>query len=99
MIRHIALIKYPDPDRAGFKEEVEALLRPFAAGIPGLRDFHWGWDVSGRSRGYTLGLVMAFDDSEQLKAYTPHPVHQAFVQWNARQGGEVLAFDFPFDNL
>lgn len=96
MIRHIALIKYPDPDRPGLREEAAELLEPFSSGIPGIRDFHWGFDVSGRSRGYHLGLVMAFEDEETLRAYTPHPLHQAFVQWNQSQGGEVLAFDFPY---
>jgi len=96
MIRHIALIKFPDPDRPGLREEAAELLRPFAAGIPGLRDFHSGWDVSGRARGYHLGLVMAFDDEEGLKAYTPHPLHRAFQEWLGRQGGDVLAFDFPY---
>ncbi len=96
MIQHVALIKYPEPKRPGFKEEAEELLHPFATGIAGIRDFHWGWDISGRSRGYHLGLVMAFETPAELAAYTPHPVHQAFSQWTARQGGEVLAFDFPF---
>lgn len=96
MIRHIALLRFPHADRPGLRDEAERYLKEFPAGIPSLRDFHWGWDTSGRSQGYQLGLVMAFDDAEQLAAYTPHPVHQAFVQWERQQGAEVLAFDFPY---
>ena len=94
-LQHVVLVNFSrdlTETEVGF---IDGVLGRWKASISGIVSYHWGFDVSGRSRGYQWGLVMEFENQEALAAYQPHPLHQEFAQWAARQGGEVLAFDFP----
>lgn len=96
-MQHVVLIRLPEiPDAPG-KAELARLIDALPGAIPGIRSLHWGWDVSGRSRGYQLGLVVEFNSPEALAAYLPHPVHQRVVSWLSAHQGEILAFDFPLE--
>ncbi|MCY0885221.1 MAG: Dabb family protein [Firmicutes bacterium] len=94
-MQHVVLIRLPERPGEADQAELARLVDALPASIPGIRRLHWGWDVSGRSRGYQLGLVMEFESAEALAAYLPHPVHQRVVAWLNAHQGEILAFDFP----
>lgn len=94
-MQHVVMVKFPrslTEDETGW---IRALLARWPQEIGGIRSQHWGFDVSGRSRGYQWALVMEFESEVAEAHYHPHPLHQEFASWVARQGGEVLAFDFP----
>lgn len=93
--QHIVLIKFPRHLTAEETAWIDGLLTGWPKEIGGIHWHRWGFDTSGRSRGYQWALVMEFASDEALAHYTPHPRHQEFAQWVAQQGAEVLAFDFP----
>ncbi len=94
-MQHVVLIKFPRELSGDEVHWIDQLLTSWPQAIDGIVSHHWGFDVSGRSRGYQWGLVMEFASEEAEAQYHPHPKHQEFAQWVSRQGGEVLAFDFP----
>lgn len=94
-LQHVVLVKFPRSLTEAEVEFIDDLLGRWKSVIPGIESYHWGLDVSGRSRGYQWGLVMEFENAAVAAAYQPHPLHQEFAQWVAKEGGEVLAFDFP----
>ncbi|MCY0879667.1 MAG: Dabb family protein [Firmicutes bacterium] len=96
-LQHIVLIKFPRELSRDERAWIDQLISRWPAEIGGITRLHWGQDVSGRSRGYQLALVMEFASEEAARRYHPHPLHQEFAQWVGQQGGEVLAFDFPID--
>ncbi len=96
-MQHIVLIKFPQALTEADTRWIDAHLSLWLERIGGIARIHWGEDVSGRSRGYQWGLTIEFTSPEAESQYHPHPVHQEFAQWVAAAGGEVLAFDFPFD--
>lgn len=94
-MQHVVLIKFPRELAKGDVEWMDQLLASWPQAIDGIVSHRWGFDVSGRSRGYQWGLVMEFRSEEAEAQYHPHPKHQEFAKWVTRQGGEVLALDFP----
>ncbi|MCY0898955.1 MAG: Dabb family protein [Firmicutes bacterium] len=97
-MQHVVLIKFPRDLTQEEHQWINQLLARWPGEIGGISRLHWGTDVSGRSRGYQFGIVMEFVSEEAESRYHPHPLHQEFAQWVAREGGEVLAFDFPLMN-
>jgi heme-degrading monooxygenase HmoA len=49
------------------------------AAIPGVRDFQIRHQVSPKNS-HTFGISMHFDSDEDFRAYSNHPLHDAFVQ-------------------
>lgn len=94
-LQHVVLIKFPRELTEGEISWIDSLLARWPKEIDGIHWYRWGFDISGRSRGYQWGLVMEFESAQDLARYTPHPRHQEFANWVAEEGGEVLAFDFP----
>ena len=97
-MQHVVLAKFPRNLTEAEVSWIGQLLARWPAEIGGIESQHWGFDVSGRSRGYQWGLVMEFASEEAEAHYHPHPLHQDFAQWVAKQGGEVLAFDFSLSD-
>jgi len=93
--QHVVLIQFPRPLTTEELAWIDGLMAEWPHSIGGMQSIRWGLDVSGRSRGYQFGLVIAFDSEEAARRYQPHPRHQEFARWVTQQGGEVLAFDFP----
>jgi len=69
-------LKHPagSPAEAGFLSAAEEL-----AGIPGVKDFRIRRQVSPKNS-HTFGLSIHFDSDEDFRAYSNHPLHDAFVQ-------------------
>ena len=69
-------LKHPagSPKEADFLSAAEEL-----AGIPGVKDFRIRRQVS-QKNSHTFGLSIHFDSDEDFRAYSNHPLHDAFVQ-------------------
>lgn len=95
MIEHIVLFQWKPEATAEQIEEVLLGLRGLTGHIPGIIELHCGEDFSGRSQGYTHGLVVRFQDRAALEAYGPHAAHRRVVEELINPiRGAVLAFDF-----
>lgn len=97
-VQHIVLLKFPRDLTDAEVTWINQLLSRWPEEIGGIDSQQWGFDSSGRSRGYQWALVMEFASAEAEAHYHPHPLHQEFAQWVAHVGGEVLAFDFPLSD-
>jgi hypothetical protein len=93
--QHLALIKFPRELAAEDLDFIHRVVESWSGEIPGLQSAVWGTDVSGRSQGYQVALVLRFASADAAHGYQPHPRHQELVRWIQSQAGEVLAFDFP----
>jgi len=76
---------------------VDGLLA-FKGAIPGIVEVTAGVNVTEETHnvhGYTLGLRVTFESQEALRAYGPHPVHQAFVRELDGLIDGVVVVDYP----
>lgn len=97
-MQHIVLLQFPENLSAEEEDEMSSMVRRWPADIPGFTKLRFGRDISGRSRGYQYLLVTEFETDELMRAYFPHPVHQAFAEWIYSRGCQVLAFDYPVND-
>jgi len=97
-IQHIVLFKFPEPLPEDEEREMFDMVRQFPEKIGGFVQLRIGADTSGRSRGYQYGMYSVFENIDRLRAYTPHPFHQAFSDWVFSRDVEILAFDYPIDD-
>ncbi len=61
--------------------------------IPGIVDVQTGRNMIDYNQGYTYGFVMRFVDVEHLRAYAPHPTHQAVSEELQRISQHIIDFD------
>jgi quinol monooxygenase YgiN len=92
MITHIVLGKGEGLGETERRELAGVLDR--LRGIPGVEDFSWGNDVSGRGKGYTIAMVAHFTDREALQRYLGHPSHLEIVEALNRLMPERLVVDY-----
>jgi hypothetical protein len=93
MITHIVLLQ---PKAETTNEEITTALEHVQAlqhAIPGIVDVQTGKNMSNFNRGYTHGFVMRFIDAKHLKAYAPHPAHQAVSEELQRISQKIIDFD------
>lgn len=63
--------------------------------LPGVKNLRAGKSMEGPVKGYSLALVMDFQDEAALEAYRVNPDHQKFVKEIAGPlVDEILRFDF-----
>ncbi|MCZ1266747.1 Stress responsive A/B Barrel Domain [Paenibacillus sp. ov031] len=82
MYEHLVAFKLNDKITTVKQEELVAQLLALQEQIPGIVDLTAGINVTEETdhiQGFTLGLRVTFEDQEALRAYGPHPAHQAFV--------------------
>ncbi len=93
MIVHIVLIE-PRPDLTDReRSELEETI-PQLATVPGVRNFTWGPDFSGRSKGYAYAAVMHFDARDALHTYGADGIHRGIVAIFERLTVERLVVDY-----
>jgi hypothetical protein len=93
VIVHVLLIK----PRDGSTDEERAELVGAAerlGSVPDVRNFSFGRDFSGRSRGYEYAAVMYFDARDALQAYADDAMHREIVAVFERLGAERLVVDY-----
>jgi heme-degrading monooxygenase HmoA len=76
-LTHILLLQ-PKSDTTD--EAIEAAIAKVEAlqqVIPGILSFESGKNLNPDNQGFTYAFVMHFESEEHLKAYIPHPDHQA----------------------
>lgn len=79
MIHHIVLFKFKEHLAAEVLEEKINQLRALEHIVEGVKSFHVGKDVTGKSQGYDIALFAVFESKEALDKYYPHPQHVALV--------------------
>ncbi|OAX47911.1 Dabb family protein [Paenibacillus sp. AD87] len=82
MYEHLVAFKLNDKITTVKQQELVAQLLALQEQIPGIVDLTAGINVTEETdhiQGFTLGLRVTFEDQEALRAYGPHPAHQAFV--------------------
>ena len=93
MIVHVVLGKGRD-DLSGEEERELAEAFGALASVPGVAELSWGPNFSARSKGYTHGAVMYFEDREALGAYLQNERHRTIVQTLDRLMPERLVLDY-----
>ena len=95
-IEHIVLLKFKEQLTEEKQQEVVARFKDIQYEIPGIISMSAGIDFSGRSKGFSIGAVIRFEDEAALKVYGPHEAHQGFIKFIKENGHEdTLVVDFP----
>lgn len=82
MYEHLVVFKFNDKTTLAQQQEWVDQLLALQEQIPGIVALTAGINVTeetDRIQGYTIGLRVTFADQDALRAYGPHPAHQAFV--------------------
>jgi len=82
MFEHLVVFKFNDKITLAKQQELVAQLIALKEQIPGIVALTAGINATeetDRIQGYTIGLRVTFEDQDALRAYGPHPAHQAFV--------------------
>ena len=78
MLTHVVVFKFADPSN---REEAKRRLEELAGQIPEIRTLTVGLDALGTEVAYDAVLITTHADSDELRAYQSHPVHQEFGAW------------------
>lgn len=98
MYEHLVAFKLNDKITTVKQQELVAQLLALQEQIPGIVDLTAGINVTEETnhiQGFTLGLRVTFEDQEALRAYGPHPAHQAFVTSLNEWVENVIVVDYP----
>ena len=95
MICHVVFYKMkPGTTEAGERGLVDQARRELVK-LPGVMNLRVGRNIDASAEGYSIGLVMDFQDEAALEAYRVHPEHQKFVKDIAGPlVSEIWRFDF-----
>lgn len=96
MVEHIVLIKLKPDVTAQRKQELIEALRGLKGRTPGMVDLSAGETFTDRHNGYTVGLVVRFEDKASLEAYGPHPAHVPVKELVGELSESVIAVDYEF---
>jgi hypothetical protein len=95
-LRHLVAIKFKaDTDAAQIKK-IESAFRDLKNKIPQVVSLEWGTDVSTekRNKGFTHCFFLSFKSESDLKAYSEHAEHKAFVSILRPVMDDVFVLDF-----
>ena len=93
MIAHLVLLQ-ARADLTAYEERELGEAVMGLASVPGVRNFSWGPDFSGRGKGYTHAAVMYFDSRDGLQGYLDDAGHKEIVQTLNRLAPERLIIDY-----
>jgi len=95
MIGHVVFYKMkPGTTEADERSLVDQARRELAK-LPGVMNLRVGRNIDASAQGYSIALVMDFQDEADLEAYRVHPEHQNFVKNIAGPlVSEIWRFDF-----
>ena len=95
MICHVVFYKMKlgttEADERGLMDQARRDL----AKLPGVMNLRVGKSIEASAQGYSIALVMDFQDEAALQTYRVHPEHQDFVK-NVTEPvvSEIWRFDF-----
>ncbi|MFC5448519.1 Dabb family protein [Paenibacillus aestuarii] len=101
MYEHLVIFKFNEHLTPAKQQDLLDQLLAFRNQIPGITDMSAGINVTEETaniHGYTLGLRVTFENLEALRAYGPHPIHQAFVKSLGGILDNVIVVDYSTDN-
>ena len=95
-IRHVVMMAFRPETEAGQIERLIEQYRSLPGEIETMKRFEWGPEggVSTHTEGYTHCFVSTFEKLDDVRAYGPHPAHQAFVETLDPYLEKILVFDF-----
>jgi hypothetical protein len=97
-LQHIVLFSFPEELSTADARDMRDQVASWATEIATMSALRFGTDLTGaRTRGYQYLLYMEFADTDALKAYQAHPVHQRFLAWITERDCTPLAFDYYLD--
>jgi len=94
--RHVVLFKFKEDATA---EQIDGIVTAFGQlekEIDTIIGYEHGTDISPEklAKGFTHCFLVTFKSDEDLKAYLPHPAHQAFTQKLKPILADVLVVDY-----
>lgn len=94
MVEHIVVMKLKPEVTEEQKNELIATLRGLKGKTPGMIDLTAGETFTDRHQGYTVGLVVRFEDKEALETYGPHPAHVPVKELVVSLSESVVVVDY-----
>lgn len=102
MIRHIVMFKLKDfkseSEKLAASKEVIKRLDELPEKISLIRKYEAGIDVRKLAWSFDIVLNMDFDTMADLDAYTIHPAHKAFIEFNKDYSVDKVSIDFQLVN-
>ena len=98
MFEHLVIFQFKETLTLEQQKELVKAVLAFEEQIPGIAGLSAGINETAEVENihnYTLGLRITFRDQEALRAYLPHPVHQAFVEKLDGLLENVVVVDYP----
>ncbi|GGR26863.1 Dabb family protein [Deinococcus ruber] len=98
MFEHIVIFRFKVLPSAEQLKTLVSTVQAFEQQIPGIVSLSAGLNETDEVQNihnYSLGLRITFQSREALKAYLPHPAHQAFVSQLDGLIEHVVVMDYP----
>jgi len=96
VVEHIVIFKLKSGSTEAEKEELIRKLRGLKGKVEGMVDLSAGESFTNRHKGYTVGLVVRFENREALERYGPHPAHVPVKEYVSQVCEDVIAVDYEF---
>lgn len=97
MVEHIVCFKLKPETTPEEEARLIKMLGDLRHSVPGIVDLSVGKSFTPeRGQGFTVGLVVRFNDREGLAVYGPHPNHQPVKEYVSQVCESVLAVDYEF---
>jgi hypothetical protein len=95
MVEHLVLFKLKETTSEAQKREIVTTLQELA-GIDGVLEFSAGLNHSqeGKSKGFEVGMRIAFRDQAGLDAYLPSERHQTVIGRIREHFADVMVLDY-----
>ncbi len=93
MLTHIVLLQ-PRPDTS--LDQIQTVLeqvKELQQIIPGVLDVQVGKNQSEQQQGYSYGMIIRFENNDQLQTYLTHPAHQAVAKEIMRVCSNLIEFN------
>ncbi len=92
MVKHIVFMKFEDKNQIKIVKEKLLGMREGLGDL--LKDIEIGINFSNSPRAFDLALVTLFENREDLKTYSTHPVHLPVIEYIKSVNGETKVVDY-----
>jgi len=96
MIKHIVMFKLNNNTQDNIDEAISA-LEGMEGKIGTLNFIEVGKDTTRSERSYDIVLTTHFDNREDLKSYSEHPVHKPVIETMRKLCSAIMAVDYQAD--
>jgi hypothetical protein len=97
MVEHLVLFKLKETTTDPQKEQIVRTLQELAS-MEGIVEMSVGLNHSreGKSKGFEVGMRIAFENLEALNAYLPHEKHRSTVDKVREHFADVMVLDYTW---